>query len=262
VLVQLWIWLACSGGDAPERHALTGTVVEVREDSLLVAHDDIPGFMDAMTMPLTLANPRDAARVTEGDTISGTLLVGRRTVLTDLVVTERSQAPAKATPRPGAEDAIPVGAAFPETPVRLTTGETLALGAEQEGPIALTFIYTRCPLPDFCPLVMRKMMGLQADLPDEARIVVITIDPGYDTLSVLKAYGEAQGAEPGRTDFGRVPKENLVALAERAGLSVQGEGLDISHDLVLVLIGADGRVVARYDHMEWDRDQVLGQLGE
>ncbi len=253
--------LALSCGDAPDRYPLTGTVVDVREDTLLVAHDDIPGFMDAMTMPLVLANPTDHERVREGDTIEGTLVVGRRTVLTDLVVTARSAAPAVAEPRPSAERRLEVGDTLPATPVRLADGRTLVLGPDQSGPVALTFIYTRCPLPEFCPLTMRRLLSLQDDLPAGARALAVTIDPAYDTLDVLRTYGETQGAMPGRVDLGRLPKENLPALAERAGLSVHGEGLEISHDLVLVILDAKGRIVARYGDMEWDRAEVLRHLG-
>lgn len=251
--------LAC--GEAPDRYDVTGTVVEVRDDTLLVAHDDIPGFMDAMTMPLLLANPADTERVGEGDTIRGTLVVGQRTVLTDLVVTERSNAPAVATPRPGAERRVPIGESFPGTPVQLAGGGTLTLGPAQTGPVAVTFLYTRCPLPEFCPLVMRRILSLQADLPEGARVLAVTLDPEYDSPQVLASYGAAQGATPGRIDLGRVPKENLPVLAERAGLSVHGKGLEISHDLLLMIVDRDGTVKARYRDMDWDRAEVLGHLG-
>lgn len=258
----MWLWLALFAcGEAPDRYALTGTVVEVRDDALLVAHDDIPGFMDAMTMPLPLANPGDRARVSAGDTIAGTLIVGKRIVLTDLEVTARSAAAATANPTADPTKRAPIGARFPITPVPLTNGDTLTLGAPQLGPVAVTFLYTRCPLPEFCPLVTQRMLSLQADLPKNARMVAVTIDPAYDTLTVLKAYGEAQGAEPGRFDFGYVPKDMLVGLAEAAGLTVHGEGMAISHDLVLLILGPDGTLQARYNDMKWDRQEVLGRLG-
>jgi len=252
--------LVACGGSAPERYTLTGTVVEVRDDSLLVAHDDIDGFMTAMTMPLSLANPTDARRVREGDTIEGTLLVGRRTVLTDVVVSARSAAPERAARRPRAERQIAVGATFPATHIPLAGGRALTLGEDQAGPVALTFIYTRCPLPEYCPLVMRRVLGLQAALPAGARSLLVTLDPDYDTLEVLAAFGKAHGAIPGRTELGRLPKENLVGLAERAGLTAHGAGLQISHDLVLVVIDADGRVAARYRDMAWDQGEVLAHL--
>ncbi|MEN0067707.1 MAG: copper-binding protein [Myxococcota bacterium] len=258
---SLLLWLVACGGSGPDSYAVTGTVIEVRDDSLIVAHDDIPGFMDAMTMPFPLANPQDRQRVSEGDTIRGTLLVGRRTVLTDLVVTARSQAPKQATPRPNAAQAIKVGELFPATPIALADGSTLTLGPDQAGPVALTFLYTRCPLPEYCPLVTQRLLSLQGSLPTGARLVAVTLDPTYDSLAVLKAYGVERGAETGRLDFGRVPGEMLVSLAERAGLTTHGKGLAITHDLMLLIIDADGRVIARYGDMAWDRAEVLGHLG-
>ena len=258
-VLLLCLTLAC--GTAPARHSLTGTVIEVRPDALLVAHDDIPGVMDAMTMPFTLADPADGQRVRQGDRISSTLVAGERWVLTNVVVTERSVARAVAEPRPRAERRIEVGQTFGTTKLPLAGGGELVLGPNQKGPVVLTFLYTRCPLPEFCPLVTRRLLELQPALPDRARAVAVTLDPEYDTLEVLEDYGTHQGAVPGRVDFGRLPREMLLPLVERAGLTVHGKGLDISHDLVLVVLGADGRVLARYRDMHWDRAEVLAHLG-
>jgi protein SCO1/2 len=255
--------LACGSGGGDRSFELTGEVVEIRsETELVIAHDDIDGFMDAMTMPFTVSDVRVLSGVHAGDKVEGTLVVGETTRLTALEVTERAPPRTKAKPAPPPRETQPVaeGEVFPGTPVILAVGDPITIGEGQRGRIAVTYVYTRCPLPEYCPLVARRLQELQAELPDGARLLAITMDPDYDSRGVLRDYGESVGAEPGKWDFGRVPKEILLGLAERSGLAVRGRGTDIVHDLVLLVLDEDGRLVKRYDHMEWETAEVLALL--
>ena len=140
-----------------------------------------------------------------------------------------------------------MGTLFPRTPVVLAEGSPVTIGVGQRGRWAVTFVYTRCPMPEYCPLVVSRFQALQPMLPEGARLLAITIDPEHDSKSVLRTFAAEAGAEPGRWDFGRVPGEVLFGLAEKAGLPVHGEGMGISHDLVLLILDGDGgRLVARY----------------
>lgn len=253
----MWWMLACA---TDPRFELTGSVVEVRPPSeVVVAHDDIPGFMAAMSMPFRVADPAMLGGVDPGDRIAGTLVVGDAgTVLERLIVT--AEAPPEAPPELAPGEAAPEGAIFPSTPVILAHGSPVTIGQGQEGRWAVTFIYTRCPIPEYCPLVVSRFQSLQEGLPAGARLLAITMDPEYDSKSVLREFGERSAAVPGRWDFGRVPDEVLFGLAEKAGLKVAGKGQGIVHDLVLLILDQDGRLVKRYHDMAWDRDEVLGLL--
>lgn len=246
-------WLACAPAELA--YPLTGTVVEVRSPTeIVVAHDEIPGFMDAMTMPFTV---RNAQGLDPGDVVAGTLHVGDETILDGIVVTKEAiEAPPDLAPG----EAVPEGAIFPETPVILAVGSPLTIGRGQGFPLALTFVYTRCPIPEYCPLTVARFQALQAVLPEGARLLAITLDPSYDSRGVLREYAEEHGAVPGKWDFGRVPDEVLVGVAERAGLATAGKGLGITHDLVMVVLDADGRVVKRYRDMAWDQAEVVELL--
>jgi protein SCO1 len=255
----MWWWLACAQPDP--RYAVTGEVVEIRApDTLVVAHDEIPGFMEPMTMPLQLADPAQLASVHVGDTIAGTLVVGESTRLEQVSVTRAApeQPPALA---PG--ESVPVGAIFPPTDVMLAVGSPVTIGQGQQGRFAVTFFYTRCPLPEFCPLVVSRLQALQPALPEGARILAITLDPEFDTRGTLRTFGEQHGAVPGRWDLGRVPSEVLLGLAEKAGLKTAGSGkLGIVHDLVLLVLDEDGRLIQRYHDMSWDQDEVVRLLSK
>ncbi len=266
--------MGCAGGapapEAPEpsgptRHVVTGEVLELRgDDVVVIVHDAIPGFMDAMTMPFLVDDPLLLLGVDVGEGVRGTLVVGDGpTRLVGLTVTDAlPSAPTLLRP-PKERLEAPVGAVFPRTEVPLASGGKMVLGEGQDagGPVAVTFIYTRCPIPEFCPLVTARFQALQEQLPPGARLLAVTIDPDFDSLAVLKAYGEKAHAEPGTWDFGRVPKEVLVGFAEKAGLGVHGKGTGITHDLVLLLLDADGRLVKRYSDFEWEMAEVVGLLG-
>lgn len=261
---MIWWLLACLDPEPPA-HPLTGTVVELRgADVVVIDHAPIPGVMEAMVMPFTVADPSLLQGVDPGDQVAGRWVVeADRSYLAELRVTaEAPPAPAEKPPPLAPGQAVPEGAIFPATPVILAKGSPIVIGEGQDtgGAVALTFVYTRCPVPEFCPLVVSRFQALQEQLPPGARLLAVTMDPDYDTRSVLAAFGDEAGAVPGRWDFGRVPKEVLFGLAEKSGLAVHGRGTGITHDLVLVILDRDGRLVKRYHDFQWDMAEVVGLL--
>lgn len=259
-MVAWWALLGIGCAPEPRTYEVTGTVVEVRgTGEVVLAHDEIPGFMPAMTMPFAVSDPELLRGVDSGDAVWGMFVVGDPgTRLTALLVTAEHAAEAPPALAPG--EAVPVGAIFPETPVMLAAGGTALVGQGQTGRIALTFVYTRCPLPEYCPLTVSRFQALQEVLPPGARLLAVTIDPEYDSRSVLKAFAASVGAVPGKWDFGRVPDEVLVGVAEKAGLRADGKGTGITHDLVVVVLDEDGRVVQRFRDMNWSQDEMVELL--
>lgn len=257
----MWWLLACVSEDP--HFPVTGEVIELRPPAeIVVAHDDIPGFMGAMTMPFTVADPAQMTAIEPGDHIAATLVVSDKgTRLQDLSVTsKRPEEPPELAPG----QSVPEGALFPSTEVMLAEGPSVTLGhaqgSGQQGRFAVTFIYTRCPIPEYCPLVVSRFQALQEVLPEGARLLAITMDPEHDSRSVLREFAAKSGAVPGKWDFGRVPDEVLFGLAEKAGLKVAGKGLGIVHDLVLLVLDEDGRLIKRYTDMLWEQDEVKGLL--
>ncbi len=253
---MLPLLLSCAS--EPPTYEVTGTVVEVRSaEELVVAHDPIEGFMPAMTMPFKVGPEASLSGVDPGDVIAATLVVGSPdTRLVRLEVTKEHEKPPDLAP--GQE--VPVGAIFPRTPLRVPTGPALTLGEGQNQRVLLTFLYTRCPIPEYCPATMAKLQALQPSLPERARLVAVTMDPAHDGPSVLRDWAEEHGAVPGKLDFAIVPDEVLVGVAEKAGLRVDGKGLGITHDLLYVVLDEQGRVLARYRDNAWDVAEVAKLL--
>jgi protein SCO1/2 len=249
LIITLFL-VACWGDSA---YILEGTVVAVDGSRVTVDHEEIPGFMQAMTMPFDV---RDDVALTPGDRIVARLMVEEDgSYLARVRVTGKGAVPTQrlgpVPVRP--TEALPsIAVATPEGPIEVGLG--------QGAPTVLTFAYTTCPMPEFCPAVVTRLQGLQPRLPQGARIVVVTLDPTHDTLPVLRDFASSVGAKADTWRWGRVEAEALPTLAMHAGLSVREEGDQILHSLRMLVLSADGRLIERYDDTNWELERVVSQL--
>ena len=246
--------VGCWRGDV---FIVEGTVVEVHPpDEVVLDHEDVPGLMGAMIMPFPVADPDLLAGLEPGTRVvaryaledSGGKLVAVR-------ITGHGPAPAVASgPVP-----VRVGETIAETRLAAHDGTTIDIGPSQAGRTALTFVYTRCPQPEFCPAMIARLQALQQALGEAegVRLVAVTLDPEFDTPEVLSAYATAVGAGP-RLSFARV--DDLDALAMRAGLSVMKGNGEIAHGLRLLVLDRGGKLIERYDDARFPIDRVVSQL--
>jgi protein SCO1/2 len=247
------------------RHPLTGTVVRLdrARAEVAVAHDAIEGFMPAMTMPFGVSG--SLAGVQPGDRIQAVLVVASGgSHLEDVVVTRKASGPILSTPPVLAGP--PIGADVPDFQLRNQDDEVIRLRQLKGRAVILTFIYTRCPLPDFCPLMMKhfdainRQLASRPDLAQRVCLVGVSVDPEYDTPAVLKAYGKA--FVTGRDPFERlalatgVPAE-IRAMATYFGLTYSPDNAQIQHTLSTAIIGVDGRVVALLPSNSWRPSDAL-----
>lgn len=246
-----------------KHYILEGTVVEVRSPTeVVVDHEEVYGLMGPMVMPFRLDPQAQALGLEPGDVLVARLRVDDGAAVLEKVRVTGSD-PSKIPSDDPASGEAPVrpGAVLPTTRVPVTGGGTWTIGEGQEAPTLVTFLYTTCPLPAFCPMVTSRLQGAQAALKGtEARLLAVTIDPEGDTMDVLSDYAEKAGAEPSRWRFGRVEAEALDVLARRAGLAVMPGGGEVVHSLRWLVIDAEGRLVERYDDNAWPLDRVVEQL--
>jgi protein SCO1 len=251
-------WLAACSGDV---YIVEGVVVEVHPPlEVVVDHEPVAGLMDAMIMPFDVADPAMLEGVAPGDRITARYaLGGQRGKLVKLRVTGHGPAPqVSAAP-------LRVGDVLPAVELAAHDGTTVVLGGPQADRVALTFIFTRCPRPDFCPALVTRLQALAAALGDGPPIVAVTIDPEHDTLPVLAAYAEKVGTGP-RIRFARAPDGALDDLAMRGGLPIvrppsgSSAPADIQHGLRLLVLDAGGKLLERYDGANFPIDRVVQQL--
>lgn len=244
---------ACHRGasEAGTTHALTGTVLEVKDQAVVIDHDAIPGVMPAMVMELPAP---DAPPLAPGDRVTGVLNVGSGpTRLEQLrVVGHADPAPAP-TPRRW-EDSLLVGEVLDAVDVQTNQGPVV-VGAGQGRPTVLTFLFVGCPVPEFCPLLATKLAALQTAI-GGGRIVAVTLDPEHDTLEQLAAYGTRYGADGSRWVLGRLEPPALAALLARVDVRTSVDAGTLTHDLRLLVLDADGRLVHREVDNGWDVERL------
>lgn len=234
--------------------ALRGTVVNVDGARLTIDHEAVPGVMGAMVMGFGVA-PWEATSFRTGDAIEGRLLRSPYGMqLVDPVKTGSGDVGLREDVRP-----LAPGEVLPRTELVAEDGSTIVVGEGQGVPTALTYIYTRCPDPSFCPAIAARMVSLQGSIPG-ARIVTVTIDPDHDDVRALSAWGTAMGADTSVWRLARAEPVALQDLALRGGQHVTVDGGRISHLHRLLILDASGVLIERYDTADWPRERVVAQL--
>lgn len=262
---------AAPGG--PARYPLKGRVVEVDAASrkITVAHGDIPGFMPAMTMPFVVLE-KDAALlqgVSPGDEVTATLVApDSRYWLEDLVVVKKGTPDPNATPGPRSHEAHP-GDTVPDVRLVDQDGKPLRLGDYRGKALALTFVFTRCPMPEFCPLMMRKFAAAHAALTRDAglaartHLLTVSFDTSHDTPDVLRAFGRPfQKTTPPFTHWtlatGR--EEAIRELGGALELDFVEENRSFTHNLRTAVLDGEGRLRRLLRGTDWTPEELVAEL--
>jgi protein SCO1/2 len=249
--------------------------VDAAKGSIVLDHEAVPGFMDAMTMTYKLKDANVASELHPGDRITATILVHQTpdgyadAVLDQIVVT----AQARPDYKPPVSYHVPsAGDAVPDFRLINENGRTIHLGEFKGRVVLLTFVYTRCPLADFCPRMSHNFAeidkALQGDPAVYAKthLLSISFDPKYDTPAVLKSYGGAYTGQYTKErfahwEFAVPPADELAAVDEFFCVGVTpGDSGTLMHSLSTVLIGKDGKVRAWYPTNDWQPADVVSAM--
>ena len=254
---------------------LKGTVVAVDADAnqVTLQHEAVPGFMEAMTMPYKLQDAQIAHELHRGDVIRARLLVDktadgdyRNARLNQIAVL----AEARPNFKPESSYNVPkAGEPVPDFHFINQDGKPVQLSQFHGKALLITFIYTRCPLNDFCPKMSRNFAAIQhalsADsaLLDRTQLLSISFDPAFDTPSVLRSYGAAYTGQSGFAHWQfAVPAKDALPAVEHffnMGVTTGGDG-SLTHSLSTVLVGADGKIAAWYPGSEWNPQDAVAQM--
>ena len=258
-------------------YKLRGKVVstDAAKGEATLSHEAIAGFMEAMTMPYKLKDASILGELHPGDVITADVLVSRdpnADVLLDHIVVV---AQAKPDYRPAVLYHVPAqGDAVPDFKLRNQDGRLIHLGQFKGQALLVTFIYTRCPLPSFCPRVTRnfaevnKEISASPALYKNTHLLCVSFDPEHDTPERLRAYGATyigSGAASAfaHWDFAVPDRPALLEMAKFFDVGItNGPDETITHSLSTTLIGPDGRVVRFYPGNEWTVEQVTADLKE
>jgi protein SCO1/2 len=261
---------------APKQYQLTGVVREIDKESgqVMIRHDEIPGYMKAMTMPFDLKGKEVLADLFVGDEVEGTLVVKADDIeLSDLVITRPAEPAALNFGPNGLEvKAKPAtllpGEDVPDFKVTLQDGKPAKLSDYRGKLVVLTFIYTRCPLPNFCPMMDRKFGELAARLQptskaDQVRLLSVSFDPEHDTPAVLASHAKSRGAKMPLWTYAVASHEELGKFGPKLGLMYGPGEKEVMHNLCTAVIGPDGKLI-RLDYGTaggaWTADDMMGTI--
>ena len=232
-------------------------------------HEDIPGFMPAMTMPYKVQDEALLEGKQAGDLVTATLVVEEvAAYLSTLTTTGRAPLdPTDVGPAITDADLVKEGEVVPDHALVDHTGAPRPVGSLRGHRVALTFVYTRCPLPDFCPLMDRQFAEVQQELrknPElaDVRLVSATLDPEFDTPAVLSRHAKALGADPRIWHFVTGERDEVLAFAKRFGVIAEpgDANAPVVHNLRTAVIDPQGRLVKAYSGSAWSPAELVADL--
>lgn len=255
----------------PRTFEVQGVVrgVDLFNKTLRIAHQEIPNYMPAMTMPFPFKDAAPLKELVEGDSVQFELVVTENDSWISHVEKIQADHPGSVStsaPDAAVAECLHPGETVPDFTLLNQDGQSFHLKDFHGKAVLLTFIYTRCPLPNFCPLMTKNFSELEQRLRKEFagrfQLLSLSIDPGFDSPEVLKAYGARYEADPKDWTFATGDSASIRAIADVMGLSYEKENGLISHDLRTALIGPDGRLVHLWKSNVWTPYEVQRRVRE
>jgi protein SCO1/2 len=259
--------------EAERRFPIEGRVVSVDAGAktITLAHHEVVGYMKAMTMPFKVHDAWVFNVVHPGDTVQATLVVSDDAYLENISVTQSSTA---ADLSNTSRARLPQkGDAVPDFHFVNQEGRPIHLAQFRGQPLLVTFIYSRCPLPDFCIRMSNNFAEVARNLQNsnpavfaKLQMLSISIDPEFDNPKVLKDYGKryAGSVDPNlkHWSFATGKPEDIRKAAEYFGLTYQTENGQIVHDLRTALLDRDGTIAEFYTGNQWSPAETAARISE
>jgi protein SCO1/2 len=256
---------AAAGAACASHHTTTGLVLRVDKPAatVTISHDAFPGFMDAMVMPFGVKGTTGSVPVTPGDRVRFRLSVkGERSWIDRLEVISAAPVDAGLQETPAVPLLVPVGAAIPDFELTDQSAAPVSLSSLKGKVVAVTFIYSRCPLPDYCPLMVENFKAVRgrfaARMDRDLVLLTISFDPQYDTPAVLARYAAARHAGGPGWHFLTGDAKKIERVCNAFGIQYWAEEGLITHSLQTAVIDRDGRLAASVE----GKDFTARQLGD
>jgi len=258
--------LACGG--CATSYPARGLVlrVDAAASSVTVSHEEISGFMDAMVMPFAVRDRGRLAQVRPGDLIGFRLCVRRSGTWIDrLRLLSASPGDAGLTMTPAAPTLVKIGERMPDFTLVDQHGSSVSLSALRGRVVAVSFIYSRCPLPDYCPRMVQNLGRVRDRFRDrlgrDLALLTVSFDPRYDTPQVLKEYAEHFGADVPGWHFLTGAPEAIERVCAAFGIEYWPDQGLITHTLQTVLLDREGKLAAAVEGKDFTARQLADLVG-
>jgi protein SCO1/2 len=261
-----------SSDQASHAFAAQGVIEKIAPDrrQVTIHHDTIPGYMIGMTMDFPVDNPEALKALVPGDKITFTLHVTQdREWVSDFHRTGHSNPAMPVGMAMGEAGKLKPGDLVPDGELIDEHGRRIHLSDFRGKVIALTFFFTRCPLPDYCPLMnrnfsqTRELLLSNPKAPANWEFLSISFDSDFDQPDTLASYGNYyRHHQADRWLFAAAPPATLAELAAPLGLVVMRQDTNISHNLRTVVIDPKGRLYRQFDDNRWTPAQLAATISE
>jgi protein SCO1/2 len=241
-----------------------GVVLRVEPDTrrITLSHDAIGGYMDAMVMPFDVGGRTPLPDVAAGDRVTFRLNVRRRRSWLDtiaIVSAPRTDVGLQTSPtRPVL---VPVGGRIPDFALRDHRGRDVSRSTFAGQTLVVTFIYTRCPLPDYCPRMMGNLRAVAARFRErlgrDLTLVTVTFDPRFDTPDVLAAYARAHRADGPGWVFLTGDDAAVASVCDAFGVERWPEEGLLTHTLQTAVVDREGRLAGTIEGRDYTSRQLL-----
>jgi protein SCO1/2 len=261
--------LSLSNREATNARSFTakGTVMELKPDgrTVVIQHEAISNYMAAMTMPFKVKTPEELAGLHRGDEVSFQLHVTEVESWVDGIT------------KIGAVSLPPI-----QTPAHSPTnqphhplldykftnelGQAGSLNDFRGQALAITFFYTRCPIPEYCPRLSKNFQEAQQKLeslpgaPANWHLLSVSFDPEFDSPQLLKAYGNSYQYDPKHWSFLTGPADKIGELARQSGVSYESDAGTINHNFRTLIIDANGHLQMIFPTSGDLSDQIVAEI--
>jgi protein SCO1/2 len=251
-----------------------GVVVSLnpRQKQVEIKHQEIPGYMPAMTMPFDVKDTNELAGLEPGQAVSFRMTVTDTEGWIDQI--QRIQSASTNGPPPGASlsparnvEPLGPGDHLPDYTLTNQFGQVFSTGLFKGQALAITFLFTRCPYPTFCPRMSANFEEAQQKLPAASgsgtnwQLLTVSFDPDFDKPAVLRAYANSHQCDPAHWTFATGALIDVTVLGEQFGLVfVPNPSGIISHNLRTAVIDAAGRVQKIFQGNTWTSDELVAEM--
>jgi len=275
LLAILTAFLASCGQEQNGAQVFTvrGVVQELPANDpnkIIIDHEEMPGYMAAMIMPFRAKDPAELEGLSPGDVVTFTYHVAElESWITDVDATGET-GEVKSLDYPG-EPVAPLlseGDVLPDYEFLDENGDPLKLSDLRGMPVALTFVFSRCPVPEYCPKMMRNFFDVHSrleadpDAPEDYRLLTISFDSWNDTPEVMKHWGRAYGHRAGQK-WSLLTSETCCTINEigaNVGLRFGEVNGSYNHNLRTVVLDPDGTIRRIYTDETWSTDELIAEI--
>jgi protein SCO1/2 len=263
----------CGRGEKTHYYEARGVIRGISPDrsSLDIQHEDIPNFMPSMTMPFLARDQKEMTRLKVDDAISFRMMVTKSDFWIDHVRKIRREDVDVRDPKPkptpdNQSSRLKEGDAMPAFSLTDEDGKLISAETFRRRPLVLTFIFTRCAVPNFCPRMTSNFSELQNLIKAEngaaakTHLLSITLDPEFDTPQILKQYGAHSNEDPSVWSLASGDPKEINALTQAFSVYRQTEGGTLSHGLATALVGPDGKIVKIWRGNAWKPEEIISEI--